>query len=204
MNEFNLIAPIYDRLSSFVFGRSMRQAQTLFLEDIPADANVLILGGGTGWLLAELLRVNGSCRVWYIEASSKMLELSKSKVDNGLRRVRFVHGTQYTIPQGIIFDAVITHCYLDLFTADSCQRTIQRITSAMREESLWLIADFLNTTWWQSALLNLMYKFFRTVSSVEAKELPPWRDLVAQNGFLVKRSRNFFGGFIFSALFRKA
>src|SRR5688572_18502098 len=155
MNEFNLIAPIYDRLSSFVFGSSMRKAQTLFLGDIPADANVLILGGGTGWLLAELLRINRSCRVWYIEASSNMLELSKDKVDKELPRVIFVHGTQNTIPKGVIFDAVITHCYLDLFTADSCQKVIQRITSTMHSESLWLITDFLNATWWQSALLKV-------------------------------------------------
>src|SRR5688572_10857981 len=203
MNEFNLIAPIYDTLSSFVFGCSMRKAQTLFLRDIPAGANVLILGGGTGWLLASLLQINGSCRVWYVEASSKMIELSKSKADKDLNRVVFIHGTQKTIPEGITFDAVITNCYLDLFAADSCQRAIQRIKSTMKSESVWLITDFLDTTWWHSALLKLMYFFFRTVSGVKVKTLPRWRDLVTQNGFLAERSNSFFGGFIFSALFRK-
>jgi SAM-dependent methyltransferase len=203
MDEFNLIAPVYDKLSSLVFGNSMRSAQTLFLGDVPEWSNVLILGGGTGWLLADLLQTNKSCKVWYIEASSKMLALSQEIVAGEAHRVVFVHGTEVDIPEGVIFDAVISHCYLDLFSADRCRQVVQRIKSAMHAEGVWLVTDFLNTTWWQSALLKLMYAFFRTVSGIYTNVLPPWKESLLDDGFCLIKSKLFFGKFIFSGLFKK-
>ena len=77
---FDLIAPYYDSLARLVFGDSIRHCQLEYLDKIPPGAQVLILGGGTGWLLGELMKINPSCRVWYLESSIKMLEMTKGKV----------------------------------------------------------------------------------------------------------------------------
>src|SRR5688572_27433406 len=120
MNNFDSVASFYDRLSRLIFGNSILHAQTLYLPDIPTGANVLILGGGTGWLLCELLAKKPGCKIWYIEASEKMISLSKEATRDTSHRVTFIHGTEDRIPSGITFHVVITHFYLDLFSAGSC------------------------------------------------------------------------------------
>jgi ubiquinone/menaquinone biosynthesis C-methylase UbiE len=71
-----------------------------YLDKIPAGSNVLILGGGTGWILSELKKINPTCRVYYIEASAKMLELAKARfVTPPSNDIFFIHGTEATLDQ---------------------------------------------------------------------------------------------------------
>ncbi|MEP5106138.1 MAG: methyltransferase type 12, partial [Ekhidna sp.] len=51
VNDFDFVAPIYDRLSKLVFGKSLIKAQAYHLKVIGDKDRVLILGGGTGKLL---------------------------------------------------------------------------------------------------------------------------------------------------------
>ena len=202
MNNFDSVAGFYDKLSTLVFGTAMRRAQTTHLCDIPQGSNVLILGGGTGWLLSELSAVNPTCKVLYIDASSKMISLSKKNLRNSTQEIVFVHGTEESIPAGMTFDAVITHFYLDLFPQDACISMIHKIRSAIRINGILLVSDFINTTWWHGVMLRMMYGFFRLMCGIEGRLLPPWKDLLEENGFKEHKSREFFGGFIKSAVFR--
>ena len=161
MNNFDSVARFYDRLSKLIFGKAMRRAQTVHLHDIEPGANVLVLGGGTGWLLPELSAVNPTCKVWYIDASARMIELSKEMARNSAHEIVFIHGTEDSIPLGITIDAVITNFYLDLFPQDSCTSVIRKIRSAVRANGIWLVSDFLNTTWWHGVMLGVMYRFFK-------------------------------------------
>ena len=96
-NGFDRLAPIYDPLARMIYGKSIVQAQTSFLSIIPPFSKVLILGGGTGWLLTELLRGHPTCEVWYIESSANMLSMTIKK--NGHPgRVHFILGTEKDIP----------------------------------------------------------------------------------------------------------
>jgi len=202
MNNFDSVAGFYDKLSILVFGTAMRRAQTTHLHDIPRGSNVLILGGGTGWLLSELSTVNPTCKVWYIDASSKMIIASKKKMRKSTQEIFFIHGTEESIPVGITFDAVITHFYLDLFPEDSCIRIIHKIRSTIRTSGLWLVSDFIHTTWWHGVMLRTMYGFFKLMCGIEGSILPPWKNLLEENGLKEYKSREFFGGFIKSAVFR--
>src|SRR5579872_6146211 len=117
LNEFDGISTIYDQLSQLVFGENLVESQKTFLKKIPNQSTILILGGGTGWILVELLKAQPNCEVWYIEASQKMISLSKEKTKSD-NRVHFIHGTEDQIPD-VKFDVVITNFYLDLFDDDS-------------------------------------------------------------------------------------
>ena len=202
MNNFDSVARFYDRLSGLIFGKAMRRAQTVYLPDIVPGANVLILGGGTGWLLSELFAVNPTCKVWYIDASAKMIELSKEMTRNSAHEIVFIHGTEDSIPLGISFDAVITNFYLDLFPQDSCIRVIRKIRPAIRANGIWLVSDFVNTTWWHGVMLGVMYRFFKLTCDIEGHSLPEWKNLLEKNAFIEGKSHEFFGGFIKSAVFR--
>ena len=80
--DFNWIAPLYDPLARVVFGWRLQRAQTVFLDQIPAGAVILIVGGGTGWLLEQVLTHWQPRRVIYLEASARMLERASRRMLN--------------------------------------------------------------------------------------------------------------------------
>ncbi|WP_141765680.1 class I SAM-dependent methyltransferase, partial [Hymenobacter coccineus] len=83
--NFDRIAWCYDALAGLVFGGSLRAAQRAALDGLPAGApRVLILGGGTGWVLGEVLRRRPGATVLYLEASGPMLARATAR----LRRER--------------------------------------------------------------------------------------------------------------------
>jgi ubiquinone/menaquinone biosynthesis C-methylase UbiE len=55
--NFDFIAPYYDFLSKLIFGKRLRIAQTSLLSKIPRHQRILLVGGGTGWILPELLQI---------------------------------------------------------------------------------------------------------------------------------------------------
>jgi len=195
-NNFDDVAKFYDSLAGLVFGKSMFRAQTSYLADIPAGAKVLILGGGTGWLLNELIKINSTCSIWYIESSSKMLEQSVLNVQTSQRPIQFIHGTEASIPSDIRYDVVITNFFLDLFATESCDTIIKKIKSSLHPESKWIVTDFVNLSWWHAAMLKAMYIFFRLTCGIEASELPPWDRLFQEHGMAVRKSKFFYGKFI--------
>ncbi len=193
---FDKIASVYDGLAQLVFGNSIKQAQLYFLNEIAPQSNVLILGGGTGWLLAELLKLNPTCEVWYIEASEKMLKLSKLKTNHS-SRVHFIHGTEDSIPNETKFDVVITNFYLDLFTNTALDSVLAKIQEAGKPGTLFLATDFIDRKkWWQSILLKTMYIFFHNTCKVEASRLPDWHQQLTKRNLVQKKSKLFFGEFI--------
>jgi ubiquinone/menaquinone biosynthesis C-methylase UbiE len=205
LKGFDLLAPVYDRFASLVYGSAIRAAQLFFLKAMPSSANVLILGGGTGWLLAEILKMHPEAKVWYIEASVKMLEQAQQKLSEQQKsRIIFIHGTEDSIPRETQFHAVITAFYLDLFSPATLRRVIDTIKTSLVPESVWLVSDFIaGKVWWQWILLKVMYTFFRWCCGIEAKRLPPWEQYMTAHGWEVKAERLFFHGFIKSVRYSR-
>jgi ubiquinone/menaquinone biosynthesis C-methylase UbiE len=201
---FDWIAPFYDSLARLVYGESIRRCQLEYLDKIPADSNVLIIGGGTGWILTELAKINPTCRVYYIEASIKMLEKTRARfVVPPSNELVFIHGTEANLDQlkRIRFDSVITNFYLDVFDTASLTNVLDCIGGAIARGGQLLISDFVNRRWWHRVSLFVMYRFFRWTCSVKAKRLPTWEDQLRKNGFTERTSKSFFGGFIKSSLY---
>lgn len=205
LNSFNKVAGIYDALARVVFGKSLDKAQRFYLESIPPHSKVLIIGGGTGQLLRVLLDLNPSCEVWYIEASSSMIARSRKKITDAQgNRVHFIHGTQQNIPDGLLYDAVITYFFLDLFTAPALDDVIGSIQPHLQHHVVWLVCDFVNGgKWWQRLLLRMMYLFFRVTCSLDTRRLPPWQLKLSIHGLVEVKAASFFGSFIRSAVLVK-
>ncbi len=196
INSFDKVAGVYDWLTRLVFGKSMVSAQTIFIEKIADGSKVIILGGGTGWMLRELLVQKPSCAFWYVDASQKMIALSKAAVQHD-PRVHFIHGTERSIPHGLLADVVITNFYLDLFPEASLKGIIQSILPFLKDGGLWLAVDFVDGgKWWQRKMLRLMYAFFKTFSSIAAGRLPDWKVQLANANLVPVEERYFFRGFI--------
>ena len=201
---FDWIAPYYDFLARLVFGGSIRRCQLVYLDEIRSKSNVLILGGGTGWILAELFKVNPTCRVWYVEASIKMMEKAKRRSEVlPIYQVTFIHGTERNLNQiaDVRFDTVITNFYFDLFTSSSVRAVLENITRSIHHGSKLLVSEFVEGSKYQHVLLFVMYHFFKWTCSIEASRLPDWQGELKRHGFTERKTKMFRNGFIKSSLF---
>jgi tRNA (cmo5U34)-methyltransferase len=201
LNGFDAIAKMYDGLARIVFGRSIRNAQLYFLNQIPIDADILILGGGTGWILNEILKLNPSCRIWYVEASAQMISRSKKRAE-GYSNIYFVHGTEDDIPSAQNFDVVITNFYLDLFANEKLPEVIDKILPRLKTDFRWLATDFIDEgKWWQRTMLKLMYSFFAITANIASRQLPDWCVIFENSGLHQIDSKLFYSGFIKTSIF---
>ena len=200
--NFNWIAPIYDGLKTAVFGRSLERAQTVFLDQIPPGATVLIVGGGTGWLLEPLLAQGHTSRIVYLETSGQMITRASRRVLDRqlLGTVEFRLGDETTLPPDVCFDVVMTPFVLDLFTAQSIrQRLLPRLRQALRPGGQWLITDFVVTAnGWQKALIQGMVYFFRLTAGIETRQLVDWQPLLAESGLILLEQKPQVGGMVSS------
>ncbi|HTE29253.1 MAG TPA: class I SAM-dependent methyltransferase [Chryseolinea sp.] len=201
VNSFDRIAPMYDVLARIVYGKSIRNSQTHLLEEIENAEQLLIIGGGTGWLLKEVLKVNANGKIHYVDASAQMIDhATRTCNDVSGNRVEYVHGTEELLPRKPVFDAVIANFYFDLFPDEKLLQVLDRIVSALKPNAILLVSDFRNTnSWWSSVLLGLMYRFFRLVSNIQASRLPQWQKVLRRKGFKESKTGFFYNGFIQSS-----
>src|SRR4030095_11660636 len=114
-NDYNNIAGYYDRLSRLVFQRSIIKAHQYLIDFIADNNKILLVGGGTGWILGEIAKLKRkNISLVYVEKSSKMIELSKKRKHENLA-VEFVHSgiEGYTTDEH--FDVVLTPFLFDNF-----------------------------------------------------------------------------------------
>jgi len=199
---FDWIAKYYDPLAMLVFGKSLRMAQTCFLDRVPPASKVLVLGGGTGWWLNEFLEHKPTSKIVYIDESSEMIRLAKKSTNNDSRIV-FVQGTQDSIPRQTEFDVVILFCFLDIFSDEQLPELLGRVRGTMNSNGLWLVADFIKKGWWHSLLLVIMYRFFKRVTGLRNQKLPDWQKALQQVPLRIIDERSFFGQFIKSCSYQQ-
>ena len=206
LNGFNRIAPWYDSLTRLVFGKAILNSQLEFLSSVPPDSTVLILGGGTGAILPLLLRRIPTGSILYIEASSEMLKLAERNVPAEFTtNIEFVHGTHDSLPDGMVFDVIITNFFLDLFPDGDVGTICQQLSSRVRQHGLWLISDFVKgDRWWHGMMLWIMYRFFRFTSGISGSRLSSWELHLRAVGLRATASKLFFHGFIKSGLYTKS
>lgn len=204
LNGFNTIAPVYDPLTRIVFGREILRAQTEFLTVVPAGSNVLVVGGGTGRVAEQLLQLNPTCRIWYVDASSRMITYARRRLRHFSDRVEFVHGSWSDVPS-LTYDVIVTQFFLDLFSETTCVRVVKTLDELLSRQGCWLATDFVNAKeWWGSVLLKVMYRFFRITAGIKADRLPDWISLLSQQGLVPAYERSFYHGLIRSVWFRRA
>lgn len=209
-NNFNFVAPFYDLLAQLIFGKSIKNSQTWLLPFIPKNAKILIIGGGTGWILAEFLKQNKTAEVVYLEASEKMLELSKKRYAKSKKskaiKVEFRLGTEVNLKPEETFDVIFTGFLLDLFQPVALLELMQKLFSHLNPNGLWLLADFhpKNATgFWQKSLLKTMVQFFKLTANLQANQLPNLELTFSKFPLGLEQEHFFYHQLIRSAVYRK-
>jgi len=188
-----------------VFGKRLINAQRFLLEGIPGGATVMIVGGGTGWILEEIAKVHPSgLTVTYIDASAKMTALAQQR-NAGNNKVNFITAPVETTDTGIKYDVVITPFFFDNFNEDTSRKIFAHIDRQLGAQGIWLYCDFLETkVLWQRAVLKLMYVFFRLFCGIEAARLPGIKACFSDFHYKVAGQKTFVNGFVEAQIYERA
>lgn len=181
MNGYNLIAPFYQFFVKLVFGNLLFKAQTHFLTKYLNPAQILIVGGGTGELLAFCLKQYPTVRITYVESSSKMIKLSEKRISKQDKtRVEFQCKSIFDWDSEQQFDLVLLPFVLDLFSEINCHALLLKTKAILHKEGRLIVADFSNNpAKFQKALVGLMYLLFNSVGATERSKLPEFYALFA-------------------------
>lgn len=205
-NNFDSVAWCYDGLSKLVFGNKLKQSQLILLEHIREGDRLLIIGGGTGWILEELLKFIKVKEIDYLERSANMLVRARKRMAGfSGTKVNFIQGDQTNIPCRDKYDAVIACYFFDLFSEQSIASVIPVLKNALKEKGRLLVADFFlseRSHFRHKVLIRMMYIFFKMTSNIEAYKLGPFREMLGKD-FDERFSYTLEDGFILSQVYEK-
>lgn len=214
--SYDRLASVYDLLSYAGFLGKIQQAQRCYLSEIPPDAHVLFIGGGTGWLLSSLFNTTRIQHITYVEASEKMILKAEQMVirfqrkypKTPLPQITFTCGTEQQISPSGKYDVAITNFLLDMYSGQELIALIERISQHLSPQAKWLFSDFQlsqqpHQRIWQRPLIGLMYYFFNLTAGIAIQPLPEFSAAFSQVGWQVTRRSTFFGNFIVSEIYQK-
>lgn len=202
--NYNNSAWFYDTLARLVYGKALVNAQVYLLKHIPQKAKVLIVGGGTGWILEEITRIQLSgLQITYVEIAPNMMALSKKR-NVGNNQVTFINDAIENVDLPTNFDIAFTPFLLDNFTEESLNKIFTSIAVSLKPNALWLNTSFqLTGKWWQRVMLQSMFILFKVICNIEASKLPEINRCFEEKHFKLIEQQNFFGEFIGARVYQK-
>jgi ubiquinone/menaquinone biosynthesis C-methylase UbiE len=202
--SFKNSAWFYDTLSRLVYGKAIVNAQLYLIGHIKPGSNLLIVGGGTGWILDELTKLHPSgLHIAYVEVAADMMARSKKR-NTGNNKVVFINDVIENANLQANFDVVLTPFLFDNFTEDTLIDVFNHIHQLLKPGAFWLNCDFqLTGKWWQTFLLKSMFIFFRLICGIEANELPKIEAQFKLHDYSLVSEQCFFGEFIVARVYGK-
>ena len=159
-NNYDMIASGYDLIRKIVLGNSIVKAQVGLLKFIPADSRILIVGGGTGWIIEEISAIySEGLQIDYVESSAKMIRLSQKK-DHRANEITYIHQPIEAYTTDKSYDVIITPFLFDNFQIEKIAIIFAKLSTYLNKEGVWLYADFVydedRNPLWQKILLFII------------------------------------------------
>jgi len=201
MEGYNLIAPFYGVLERIWFGHILQAARIAFIDHIPKNARILIIGGGLGNELPIINDHHPQCTIDFVDSSDNMIKFAKSNRQDQLF-VNYYHSLEEVIDHR--YEFILLHFFLDQFTNQTLTNIVRQVATMLVDRGHISVVDFAET----SIPLNkvqiwLMYRFFRIIAHIEAKYLPNYNNVLASQGFINLDKATYMQGMIQSSLFQK-
>jgi SAM-dependent methyltransferase len=207
--NFNVIAPWYRTLETMAFGNDLQRARVACLDEIGSPRRALIVGEGNGRFLRELLCRQPSIEVDCVDASERMLQIAQRRIAPHACRVTFLRRDigSWTPPVAE-YDLIVTHFFLDCFPKDRLSEIVGKLSESATADANWLLSDFCQPSRGFSRLrtrawLAVMYRFFRYVARIEARELVDPSPFLVAHGFVRQKRHLFRRGILKSELWRQ-
>ncbi|MFN8308448.1 MAG: class I SAM-dependent methyltransferase [Chitinophagales bacterium] len=202
-NNYNLLAPFYDFLAGSIFGQKLKLAQNIFLSSIPLNSKVLVIGGGTGIFLPELIK--RTQRIHFVDHSEKMVQLAKQRIRWFSPEMVFLTADVLEAPAAS-YDAIITFFFFDQFKMEKALALRAFLDTRTHAQTVWLVSDFCiksTTSPFHKFLLQLMYWFFQRIAHLETDQLPDIAALMQQGGWYASQYHEIRKDFIFASVWRR-
>ncbi len=196
--SFDRVAPAYDRIARLVFGKAIIRSQIINLDVIKDRHRILIVGGGTGWILNHINRQE--VEIDYVEESVRMISKAKHRSFN--TNVTFIHQPFELAVLNNQYDVIIVNFFFDLYSSEGITQIINKINKLLRHNGLLLVTDFINSKWWHLKILSAMYFFFRMTANLKTNRLATWWQVVG-SGYQLLKTKTFYNGFIHASVFTK-
>lgn len=210
---FDRLSRCYGPLTRLFPGDGIVASQRVFLEDVGGCSRALVVGGGSGRFVQELLASGFAGQVLNVDVSPRMLERTRRRLERrapqALSRVECRVGGVDSLRPAERFDLLCTHCFLDLFGDPQLRRVIARLDTSLTRDGIWWCSDFAPPAGGpvrrraQQLTLAALYGFFRTTCSIDASRLPPIESELRRHGYAAVQRREFGAGWLWSALYRR-
>jgi len=192
---FDWLAPHYRWMERILAGEKLQRCRTAYLKDVLPVRKALLLGEGRGRFLDALLEQQPDVRCVCVDASERMLDLTRSRLGSAANNVAFVRAdlASWTPPESG-FDLIVADFVFDCFTDEQLAPMIARWAGAAAPNARWLVAEFHLperglARWRAKAILSVMYMFFRWATGIPADKLPNPDALLRQHGFELRDRR---------------
>ncbi|MBK6266759.1 class I SAM-dependent methyltransferase [Marivirga sp. S37H4] len=170
----------------------------VFLENIPENSHILIVGGGSGKLLSFLKE---SHTVSYVELSEKMMELAKKR--DFRATVNFIHSDIKYFSCQSSFDVIITPFVLDCFVEEELFHVFEKMNDLLKKNGLWIHADFYPQNFRQKLFIRLMYWCFKLSTGIKAKKIADLKGIFSSEKFSEEKKALFLNDMVHSYIYRK-
>ena len=205
---FNFLSPFYDLLTRIFFGKALLRSQTVFLDDIGRFQNGLVFGGGTGSLLAELLKKDTGMNYCYLDISDRMIAKARKRTPHSGGKVLFICGTYTDLPPGISFDLIITPYVLDCFGKEQLPVVMDALSASLAPNGKWLFADFHIPAkgmmhYLSRIIIRILYFFFNIITGLGVKELPAFEKQFERLGFKKEKELFFRKGLLRASIYSR-
>ncbi len=200
--SYDRLAHHYDWLSRLVFYKSQVRAQTEQFSDLQNCRNLLIVGGGTGWIVKELNTFTAVINITFVESSIKMINLAQNIPTH--HHIEFIYLDIENYITNLQFDAVLTPFLFDNFDQYKAEKVFCRIDHMLKRKAFWLYTDFKEDgKWWEIVMLKSMQLFFRILNVVKVKALPKIDKYFILKGYVLRNEKQYYGGFIEAKTYQK-
>lgn len=173
------------------------------MQYIPPGSSVIIIGGGTGWVLEEITKLHPSgLNITYVEASEKMIAKSIKRF-TGANQITYINKPIERMIDPNQYNVVITPFLLDNFSEQTLKAVFKHIHGLTKPGGLWLNSDFQITgKWWQKLLLKSMLLFFKAICNIEASGLPNIEAQFVIHSYETIAQKTFYSDFIISKAYK--
>lgn len=210
---FDRVARLYRAMEYLSFGPMLERCRFAHIPALAQARQALVLGDGDGRFLARLLTANRELHAHAVDASPAMLGLLRSRIARSGAQARLTATCAdartfrlAVVPDQPELDLVVTHFFLDCLTPDEARDLIARIHPHLAPGATWLVSEFQAAEQsriraaFSRGIISGLYAAFRLLTGLTVREIPPWRDLLAQAGFAPRARRTFLGGLLVSEL----
>lgn len=209
--RFDRVARIYRAMEYLSFGPLLERCRFSHLPLLACARRALVIGDGDGRFTVRMLAANRQIRAEAVDASSVMLRLLARRAERAGFQDRLTtrcEDARTFTPRAAGYDLVVTHFFLDCLTPGETVDLVARMHPRLAPGAQWIVSEFqvpegnALRAWVSRGVIAALYRAFAILTGLAVREIPPWRQILANAGMVCCARRTWLGGLLVSELWQ--